>query len=72
MPAQTKLFITFSKLIEYFFSAVNVVSFSPCVIPSPRIKIIALLCKFVKELYAYSPNCQKKDIVFRKIPLISS
>ena len=27
------------KLIGYFASAVNVISFSPCVGPSPRIKI---------------------------------
>ena len=32
--------------MEYITSAVNVVSFNPCVDPSPRIKISFLFCEY--------------------------
>ena len=45
------IFCFFSvKLIEYFFSAFNVVSSNPCVGPLPRIKIYFLLSKCTEEL----------------------
>ena len=50
MQAQTEYFILFSKSNEYIFSADSVCS-SPCVGPSPRIKIsFFLLSIFVDEL----------------------
>ena len=63
MQAQTEYFILFSKSNEYIFSADSVCS-SPCVGPSPRIKIsFFLLSIFVDELIS-----APKTITFLPVP----
>ena len=43
MQAKQNVLLFSVKLIEYFFSAINVVPSNPCVAPSPRIKIYYFL-----------------------------
>ena len=49
-------FLVAVKIIEYFFSAVSVVSSNPCVGPSPRVKYLFFVIKVYRLTHIYCKN----------------
>ena len=64
------------KLFEYFFSAVNVVSSNPCVVPSPGIKMSFFLLSTSTEELASTPKIitflPNTPVGNEKVPFVSN
>ena len=69
------IFYFFSvKLIEYFFSTVNVVPSNPCVGPSPKTKLFFLLATCTEELISTLKIIQFPSNLLptEKVPFLSN
>ena len=71
-----KTLLCSAKVIQYFFSAVSVVSSNPCVGPSPRIKISFFLLSPCREELISTPKIitffANPPVGNEKVPFISN